>query len=130
MGDMHVVDGGGFSVISAHLVGDVYLEVCAVNMLPYLVVYISYFDWAWGSFILIIQTVRDILAQHGRLAVPLNELLDDSDLYHAGLTSLATVSLMLALEEEFDVEFPDSMLSRKTFGSIESIVDAIESLQD
>jgi len=78
---------------------------------------------------LIIQIVRDILAQHGRLAVPLDELLDDSDLYHAGLTSLATVGLMLALEEEFDIEFPDSMLSRKTFGSIESIVDAIEVLQ-
>ncbi len=78
---------------------------------------------------MIIQIVRDILAQHGRLAVPLDELLDDSDLYHAGLTSLATVGLMLALEEEFDIEFPDSMLSRKTFGSIESIVDAIEVLQ-
>lgn len=84
---------------------------------------------AWGWFILIIQTVRDILTQHGRLAVPLDELLDDSDLYHAGLTSLATVGLMLALEDEFDIEFPDSMLSRKTFGSIESIVDAIEELQ-
>ncbi len=78
---------------------------------------------------MIIQTVRDILTQHGRLAVPLDELLDDSDLYHAGLTSLATVGLMLALEDEFDIEFPDSMLSRKTFGSIESIVDAIEELQ-
>jgi len=77
-----------------------------------------------------IQVVRAILAQHGRLSTPVDELQGDSDLYHAGLTSLATVSLMLALEEEFDVEFPDSMLSRKTFGSIESIVDAIESLQD
>jgi len=61
--------------------------------------------------------------------VPSAELLDGSDLYHAGLTSLATVGLMLALEDEFDIEFPDSMLSRKTFGSIESIVDAIEELQ-
>jgi len=49
--------------------------------------------------------------------------------FDAGLTSLATVGLMLALEDEFDIEFPDSMLSRKTFGSIESIVDAIEELQ-
>jgi len=77
-----------------------------------------------------IQKIKGILAQHGRLAVPLDELLEDSDLYHAGLTSLATVGLMLALEDEFDIEFPDSMLSRKTFGSIESIVDAIEALQD
>ena len=79
---------------------------------------------------MIIQSVREILTTQGRLSTPLSELREDSDLYHAGLTSLATVGLMLALEEEFDIEFPDSMLSRKTFGSIESIVDAIEALQD
>ena len=79
---------------------------------------------------MIVQSVRDILAQHGRLSTSVDELSDDSDLYNAGLTSLATVSLMLALEEEFDIEFPDAMLGRKTFGSIEAIVDAVEELQD
>lgn len=76
------------------------------------------------------EKVREILAQHGRLTTPVETLQDDSDLYNAGLTSLATVSLMLALEEEFDIEFPDAMLSRKTFGSIESIVDAVEELSE
>ena len=75
------------------------------------------------------EKVRDILAQHGRLTTQVASLDNDSDLYNAGLTSLATVSLMLALEEAFDIEFPDSMLSRKTFGSIDSIVDAVEELQ-
>ncbi len=75
------------------------------------------------------EKIKEILSQHGRLTAMVSELGEGSDLYHAGLTSLATVSLMLALEEEFDIEFPDSMLSRKTFGSIESIVDAIEELQ-
>ena len=77
-----------------------------------------------------VDKIREILAQHGRLSTPVEELQQDSDLYNAGLTSLATVGLMLALEEEFDVEFPDSMLSRKTFDSIESIHDAIEQLAD
>lgn len=72
--------------------------------------------------------VRQIVSQHGRLATPVDKLLDSSDLYNAGLTSLATVGLMLALEERFDIEFPDNMLGRKTFGSIESIVGAIEQL--
>lgn len=76
------------------------------------------------------EKVRNILTQHGRLSSEVNTLENDSDLYNAGLTSLATVGLMLALEDEFDVEFPDSMLSRKTFGTIESITDAIEELQD
>ena len=74
--------------------------------------------------------IRDILSTHGRLTTPVSDLQDDSDLYQAGLTSLATVGLMLALEDEFDVEFPDSVLSRKTFGSIEAIADTIEDLLD
>jgi len=75
------------------------------------------------------EKVKEILLQHGRLSTAVDELAVDSDLYNAGLTSLATVGLMLALEDEFDIEFPDSMLSRKTFGSIEAIVDAVEELQ-
>ncbi len=77
-----------------------------------------------------IDKIRDILKSHGRLNEDASHLKEDSDLYHAGLTSLATVGLMLTLEEEFDIEFPDSMLSRKTFGSISSIADAIEELED
>ena len=74
--------------------------------------------------------VRDILTQHGRLSSPVAQLQDASDLYNAGLTSLATVGLMLALEEQFNIEFPDNMLSRKTFASIEFIVDAVQKLVD
>ena len=74
------------------------------------------------------QKIRDILTSHGRLTTDVATLKDTSDLYHAGLTSLATVGLMLALEDDFDIEFPDSALSRQTFGSIESISDVIEDL--
>ena len=38
--------------------------------------------------------------------------------------------LMIALETEFDLEFPDAMLSRRVFESIDSISAAIESLQE
>ena len=75
-----------------------------------------------------LDKIREILTQHGRLTDSVDNLQDDSDLYNAGLTSLATVGLMLALEDEFDVEFPDSMLSRKTFSSIETIADTVEEL--
>lgn len=74
------------------------------------------------------DTVRAILAQHGRLSVSIDQLTNNSDLYGAGLTSLATVGLMLALEDHFNVEFPDNLLSRKTFGSIESILEAVHQL--
>jgi acyl carrier protein len=75
-----------------------------------------------------IEVVRAVLTQHGRLAVPVAQLADNDDLYDAGLTSLATVGVMLALEEAFDVEFPDAMLTRRTFGSIASLAAAIEEL--
>ena len=72
--------------------------------------------------------VRNILKKNGRLSVPVKDLADDGDLYNAGLTSLATVSVMLALEDEFDIEIPDNMLSRKTFESIDSIIEVVEEL--
>jgi acyl carrier protein len=75
-----------------------------------------------------VAAIRDLLARHGGLAVNVHSLQNDSDLYLAGLTSLATVNLMLALENHFDIEFPDSMLSRKTFASLESIAEAVAEL--
>ena len=73
-------------------------------------------------------SIREILARHGRLAVDVNQLHEDGDLYQAGLTSLATVGVMLALEDHFHIEFPDSALGRKTFSSIASIAEVIAEL--
>ena len=72
--------------------------------------------------------VREVLVQQGRLTVDLRTLDEDFDLYGAGLTSLATVGIMLALEDRFEIEFPESMLSRSTFRSIASIADAVTKL--
>jgi len=55
-------------------------------------------------------------------------LTDDADLYQAGMTSHASVNVMLALEGEFDIEFPDHMLKRSVFESIASITGAIDEL--
>jgi acyl carrier protein len=72
-----------------------------------------------------LATIRDIVARHGRLMVNVAALQESSDLYSVGLTSLATVNIMLALEDHFDIEFPDSMLTRKTFSSLEAIAEAV-----
>lgn len=74
------------------------------------------------------EQIRDILSQHARLSIDVSTLANDSDLYAAGLTSLTTVNLMLAIEDHFDIEFPDQMLGRKTFGSIQSLCEAVEEL--
>ena len=74
------------------------------------------------------KTVREILAEYSKLAVDVSTLTNDSDLYDAGLTSLTTVSVMLALEDAFDVEFEDHMLNRATFHSVNTLLAAIDEL--
>lgn len=73
--------------------------------------------------------IRTILNDHSRLSTPLSDLAANSDLYAAGLSSLTTVQLMLALEDHFQIEFPDQMLGRKTFGSIQAIAEAVAKLR-
>ncbi len=72
--------------------------------------------------------IRGLLQEHLQLSADISSLADDADLYAAGLSSFATVHLMLGLEETFDVEFPDRMLQRKTFESIASIQAAVSEL--
>jgi acyl carrier protein len=71
------------------------------------------------------QTIRTLLAQHGGLQTPADTLRDDDDLPSAGMTSFATVQLMLALEEAFDVEFPEERLNARTFATVASIRQAL-----
>lgn len=76
----------------------------------------------------ITDEIRDVLRDHGRLSGDVSVLDDSSDLYQAGLTSHASVNLMLALEDRFDIEFPERLLRRGAFGSIAAIRSAVEEL--
>ena len=69
--------------------------------------------------------VRRLLAEHGRLHTDPGRLAPDADLYRAGLSSLATVNVMLALEQAFGFEFADEQLTEATFASIAAIVNAV-----
>jgi acyl carrier protein len=75
-----------------------------------------------------IDDIRNVLKEHGRLSVDATSLGEESDLYAAGMTSHASVNVMLALEAAFDIEFPDRMLKRSVFESISSIRDAVKEL--
>ena len=72
--------------------------------------------------------IRRILKEHGRLSADASTLADDADLYQAGMTSHASVNVMLALEGEFELEFPDQMLRRGVFESVASIRAAVNEL--
>jgi acyl carrier protein len=70
------------------------------------------------------RTVRAVIEAHGRLPGR-TSVGDDEDLFRAGMTSHATVNVMLALEEAFDIEFSDELLTKSTFRSVSSIQDAV-----
>ncbi len=74
------------------------------------------------------ERIRAVLAQHGRLGTNALRIAVDDDLYRAGMSSHASVNVMLALESSFDIEFPDELLKRSVFASIGSIRDAIRSI--
>jgi acyl carrier protein len=67
------------------------------------------------------ETIRLVLAEHGRLAMDPTSIGENTDLFDAGMTSHASVNVMLALEEAFDFEFPETMLKKSTFESIAAI---------
>ena len=75
-----------------------------------------------------LDKIRIILKEHGRLSRDVEALAPEADLYQAGMTSHASVNVMLALEGEFDIEFPDHMLKRSVFESVGAIDAAIDEL--
>lgn len=74
------------------------------------------------------RVIRDILGKFDALKSVANELNADEDLFARGLDSFGSVQLMLALEEHFNIEFPDHLLSRRSFSSIRAIQDTVATL--
>lgn len=72
--------------------------------------------------------VRRILGEHARLAVDVTTLGDGDDLYAAGMTSHASVTVMLACEDSYDIEFPQQLLKKSTFATVGSITGALAEL--
>ena len=74
------------------------------------------------------ETVREVLAAHAGLVKDAMTVDAESDLFAAGMTSHASVNVMLALEDTLDMEFPERLLKKSTFASVASILDALDSL--
>jgi len=81
------------------------------------------------TIISIQERLRQLLREQGAVPVDGDSLTPETDLYAAGLTSLSSVDLMLAIEQKFDLVFPDEALNRRTFASIGSIAAVVERLQ-
>jgi acyl carrier protein len=73
--------------------------------------------------------IRAVLRDHARLPVDVDTLGEEADLFAAGMSSHASVNVMLALEDTFDIEFPDAMLKRSVFESVSAIGAAVTELR-
>jgi acyl carrier protein len=66
--------------------------------------------------------VRGVLAEHAGLRVDAAGVDAAADLYALGMTSHASVRVMLALEDAADVEIPDRFLTKESFASVGAIL--------
>jgi acyl carrier protein len=71
------------------------------------------------------RKIRGVLSEAAMLDVPLDALSDDADLYAAGLASITSVRITVALEDEFAIEIPDHLLNRLLCASIDNLSHAV-----
>ena len=72
--------------------------------------------------------IRETLKGISGLRRDVSVLADDNDLYDAGLSSHDALSLMVALEQAFDVKFPDHLPCQRTFVSLRAVAHALEEI--
>jgi acyl carrier protein len=76
------------------------------------------------------EKIRAVVGSYGGLSVAVEGVEPNDDLYGLGMTSAATLNVMLALEEAFDIEFPEDLLERAIFESLSTMGTAISGLVD
>ena len=65
--------------------------------------------------------IRDIVIGEAQLPIDAQQISDTMDLDDAGITSLARMNVILALEDRYQITFPDEMMTRNNFSSISAV---------
>jgi acyl carrier protein len=76
------------------------------------------------------RTILHLIGSTGALKSDPQAFDLDEDLYAAGLKSLSAVRLMVALENEFGIEFPDTVLHRDAFSTVARIRSVVLGLTE
>ncbi|MFT3929322.1 MAG: acyl carrier protein [Spongiibacteraceae bacterium] len=75
-----------------------------------------------------IAEIRNIVIEEAQLRIDAQTISDTTDLDDAGITSLGRMNVILALEDRFQITFPDEMMTRKNFASITAVSKTINAL--
>jgi acyl carrier protein len=76
----------------------------------------------------ITDALLNVLQKHLKFANPAKNFPMDAELESLGLDSMSAIDLLLALEETFEIVFPDAMLTPEVFRSARSLESAVQSL--
>lgn len=77
-----------------------------------------------------LESIQRLIDQKAYLSAPARQLAANADLYRFGLTPFTAIQLMVALEKEFNIEFPKQMLNRHSMSSINAIRSRIRLVQE
>jgi len=76
----------------------------------------------------VLERIKQVIIEFSEIQSDLSRLTLDDNLFNLGMSSRASVNLMMGLESEFDIEFPDEMMRKEIFESIGSIGQAVNNL--
>jgi acyl carrier protein len=77
-----------------------------------------------------LEAIQRLIDEKGGLSIAARDLTRDADLYRAGLTPFSAIQVMISLEKEFNIEFPDWMLNRQSMSSINAIISCLCELEE
>jgi acyl carrier protein len=72
--------------------------------------------------------IRAALAREGGLGGAAAEVDAETDLFEAGLSSLGVVAVLMRLENDLQVTFPDELVSVETFSYVSTIQRAVKAV--
>lgn len=76
------------------------------------------------------KNIAEIVVSHGKLPHAAADLRPDADLFDLGMSSYNAVQIMMALEERYDIRFPDELLRKEHFATLGRLASAVRSLLD
>lgn len=72
--------------------------------------------------------IRGIVIEEAQLPIDAQQISDTMNLDDAGLTSLGRMNVILALEDRFQITFPDEMMTRNNFANIAAVSKTVNAL--
>jgi acyl carrier protein len=75
-----------------------------------------------------LATLKELIVEHVVGLDSLDQVSDNSDLVDLGLDSMAGLNLLLDMEEEFEVQFPEEYLTAEVFSTPMTLAAAIKAI--